>query len=215
MGLLSTSHCRATVWSSTRSLTKEHTVFFHGQSADFLDTKVLFVPTIFLVHGDRSLGAVEFGLCVFSLYLLTFTTFLVLWCKTSDMGCNINNPACCTISLEAFVLQVELLSEVMNDCTTISMDYISSVRIITSNDWKILHILQWIAENFISYFWPCIHLGGVYFIIESSNASSLLFDLHFTYLSSLRWLSVLSTTVQKGGDCWCNDRPLMFWSLLT
>ena len=50
------------MWSSTPSLTKEHTVFFHGQSADFLDTKVLFVPTIFLVHGDRSLGAVEFGL---------------------------------------------------------------------------------------------------------------------------------------------------------
>ena len=46
------------------------------------------------------------------------------------MCCNINNPACCTISLEAFVLQVELLSEVMNDCTIVSMDYISSMRII-------------------------------------------------------------------------------------
>ena len=61
MGVLSTSHCRAMVCSSTPSLTNEHTVFFHGQSPDFLVTKVLYVPTIFLLHGDLSLGAVEFG----------------------------------------------------------------------------------------------------------------------------------------------------------
>ena len=82
-----------------------------------------------------------------SLDSFAFSVSLV-WCRVFVQLCvkaylfqvvitfvlHVNNPSCCTISLEAFVWQVELLSKVMYDCTIISMDYISSVRIIISND---------------------------------------------------------------------------------
>ena len=101
---------------------------------------------------------------------------------------------------------MELLPEFTYGCTLLYLGYYPSVQSIYSRrceislSTKVILIYAGVSKRLI--FHTMHTFRGSIFIFE------LIIEFTFgtflvTYLSTLRCLSVLSTIVQKGGDCWC------------